>query len=113
VVGVQRAKELLFSTREIDAGEARQMGIVLEVHPGTRLSERARDMARSFAEASPTALSLIKNGMNASLGNDLRTMLEMEATGQGLARSTRYHRDAVKRFLDKRPLPFQWPQTQE
>lgn len=111
VVGVQRAKELAFSTREFGAEEARQMGIVLEIQPQERIARRAREMAQSFTQASPTVLSMIKRGMNASLGSDLGTMLEMEATGQGLARSTDYHRDAVKRFLGKQPLLFQWPES--
>lgn len=108
-VGVQRAKELAFSTREIDAEEARQMGIVMEIHPEDRIAERARAMAQSFTHASATALSMIKRGMNASLESNLSTLLEMEATGQGLARSTGYHRDAVRRFLGKEALLFQWP----
>jgi enoyl-CoA hydratase/carnithine racemase len=111
MVGVQRAKELAFSTRDIDAEEARQMGIVMEIAPEERIAERAREIAHSFAQASPAALSLTKRAMNASLGSDLRTMLEMEATGQGLARSTDYHRDAVARFLNKQPLRFQWPKA--
>jgi 2-(1,2-epoxy-1,2-dihydrophenyl)acetyl-CoA isomerase len=110
VVGLQRAKELAFSTREIDAEEARQMGIVFEIQPEDRIHARAREMAQSFTQASPTALSLTKRALNASLGSDLGTLLEMEATGQGLARSTDYHRDAVARFLDKQPQLFQWPQ---
>lgn len=113
IVGLQRAKELAFSTREIDAEEAKQMGIVMEIHPEDRLADRARAMARSFTRASPTALSLIKRGMNASLDSNLSTMLEMEATGQGLARSTDYHREAVKRFIDKQPPLFQWPKPEK
>ena len=112
IVGLQRAKELAFSTREIDAAEAKQMGIVMEIHPEDRLADRARAMARSFTQASPTALSLIKRGMNASLDSNLSTMLELEATGQGLARSTEYHREAVKRFIDKQPPLFQWPKPE-
>lgn len=110
IVGMQRAKELIFSTRELGAQEARDMGIVMEIHPEDRLGERARELAQSFVQASPTAISLIKKALNASFGSDLRTMLEMEATGQGLARSTPYHRKAVASFLAKQPLPFKWPE---
>lgn len=109
IVGVQRAKELAFSTREIDAEEAKQLGIVFEIQPEESLQERARQLAHSFTQASPTALSIIKRAMNASLGNDLGTMLEIEATGQGLARSTDYHRDAIQRYMNKQPQQFQWP----
>lgn len=113
IVGLQRAKELCFSAREIDAEEARQVGIVLEIHPVEKLAERARLMAKSFSLASATAMSLSKSALNASLNSNLTTMLELEATGQGLARSTDYHRDAIGRFLQKQPLLFQWPNAIE
>ena len=111
IVGLQRAKELCLSGREIDADEALKLGVVMEIHPEDQLALRARQMALSFSQASPTAISLTKSALNASLGSSLPAMLEMEATGQGLARSTDYHRDALERFLKKQPLLFQWPKA--
>lgn len=113
IVGTQRAKELAFSAREIDAEEARQMGIVFEIQTPERLASRARQLALSFTTASMTALSITKRAFNASLNSSLGTMLEMEASGQGVARSCAYHRDATARFLNKQPAPFQWPKEAE
>ena len=113
VVGLQRAKELAFSTREVDADEARQLGIVFEIHSADRIDARARQLALSFTQASQTALSLTKRALNTSLDSNLATMLEMEANGQGLARSTGYHRDAVSRFIQKQLPLFQWPKADE
>jgi enoyl-CoA hydratase/carnithine racemase len=109
VVGLQRAKELVFSTREVGADEAKQIGIVFEIQPQERLAERARQLALSFNQASPTALSLAKRALNASFNSDLRTMLEMEASAQGVARGSDYHRQAAARFLGKQAPIFQWP----
>jgi enoyl-CoA hydratase/carnithine racemase len=109
IVGLQRAKELIFSAREVNAEEAKAMGMVFEIQPSDRLAGRARELASSLVHASPAALSLAKRALNASLNTDLRTMLEMEANAQGIARSTDYHRDAVARFLNKTALLFLWP----
>jgi 2-(1,2-epoxy-1,2-dihydrophenyl)acetyl-CoA isomerase len=111
VVGLQRAKELAFSTREIDADEARQMGIVFEVHTPEQIGQRAFQLALSFTQASPTALSVTKRALNASLHSSLATMLELEANGQAIARSTAYHRDAIARFVGKQPPLFEWPKA--
>jgi 2-(1,2-epoxy-1,2-dihydrophenyl)acetyl-CoA isomerase len=111
VVGLQRAKELVFSAREIGAEEAKQMGIVFEIQPEDRLGERARQLALSFNQASPTALSIAKRALNASPTSDLRTMLEMEASGQGVVRTSDYHREATARFLNKQAPLFQWPRN--
>jgi len=109
VVGLQRAKELIFSAREFGAEEARGMGLVFEILPEPQLLARAQELARSLGQASPAALSLAKRALNASPTSDLRTMLEMEACAQGIARSTDYHQDATERFLNKTPLAYSWP----
>jgi enoyl-CoA hydratase/carnithine racemase len=108
-VGVQRAKELLFSAREFDAREAHRLGMVLEVQPAAGVLDRAVAVARSLAGASHVALSLTKRAVNVSLMSSLETMLMLEADGQGIAMSTDYHGAAVRRFLDKKGPMFSWP----
>lgn len=109
VVGMQRARELIFSTRELNADEARLMGIVSEIHPEDQLAHRAREIALAFTHASPTALSLTKRALNATLNCDLGTMLDLEASGQGIARATDHHRRAAARFIAKQAAEFRWP----
>lgn len=109
VVGVQRAKELMLSAREVAADEALRLGIAMEVVPGDGLLARAQELARSFAGASPLAVSLVKNEVGASLASDLRTLLASEADHQALCFETEAHRSAVRRFLAKEPAAFQFP----
>jgi len=111
VVGLQRAKELVFSAREVGAEEARSMGLALEVHTPEGLMPRALELAQALCGASPQALSLAKDALNASLGNELDAMLQMEASGQGIAGTTEYALDAFRRFADKQPGRFHWPAT--
>jgi len=113
IVGLQRAKELIFSAREFGADEARELGIVYEIHPDDALLPRAQQLAASFVGASGTALGIAKRALNVSLHTDLPTMLMLEADGQGIAFSTDYHKEAVRRFLAKQPAQFEWPAKQE
>lgn len=108
VVGVQRAKELMLSGRDVSAQEALQLGIVMELHEPAALLPRAQAMAASFVGASPMAVSLIKRSL-AMPGHDLPALLEQEANAQALAAGTPEHRAAVQAFLNKQPAPFQWP----
>lgn len=110
VVGVQRAKELMLSARELDAAEAQRLGIVMEVVEQSRLLERAQQLARSMTAASPLAVGLVKQQVGASLGSDLTTLLAREADHQGLCMVSEGHREAVRRFLGKEPPAFQWPE---
>lgn len=109
VVGMARARELIYSAREIGAEEARQIGAVLEIVPADRLHGRADELARCLAAASPVAFGLAKRALHQSIGSDLRGMLEIEALAQGIAFTTDYHHEAVRRFREKAPPMFQWP----
>lgn len=108
IVGLQRAKEIVFSAREIDAAEAVRLGIALECVPAESLMARARALARSFATASPAAVAMAKDALNASQDSDLAAMLQLEAGVQAVAGSSDYHREAVRRFVAKEPLAFRW-----
>lgn len=113
VVGLQRAKELVFSAREVDAQEALQLGIALELHPPEQLMARAFAMATAMANASGTVLSISKRALNQSLRSDLQTMLNLEAEGAAIALNTEFHTDAAKRFANKQPPKFRWPRKDE
>jgi len=109
VVGLQRAKELIYSAREFGAEEAVRMGLALETLPPEALPARAMELAQGFEGASPTAFSLSKQALAATLQSDFNTMLEMEATSQAIASSSAYFREAIRRFAAKEPAQFRWP----
>jgi len=108
IVGVQRAKELMLSAREVSADEAKALGIVLDIVPQDMVLRRAQALAATFVHASPMAVSLVKRALAAG-PTDLHTMLGMEADAQALCFGSAPHKDAVARFLDKQPARFQWP----
>ncbi|MBX3608712.1 MAG: enoyl-CoA hydratase/isomerase family protein [Hydrogenophaga sp.] len=109
VVGLQRAKELVFSARELDAREAVALGVALEVLPGNELLPRAMAMAAALGQASPLALALAKRGLDDAFDIDLGEAMAREANGQALALGSAWHREAVRRFLAKESPSFRWP----
>jgi len=113
VVGFSRARELIYSAREFGAEEAVHMGLALESLPTEALIPRAIALAQAFEGVSPTAFSLSKAALAATLQSDLSTMLEMEACAQAIAGSSTYFREAVRRFVAREPATFQWPAKQE
>ncbi|MCT9812825.1 enoyl-CoA hydratase-related protein [Acidovorax sp. Be4] len=106
IVGLQRAKDIVFSTREVDAQEALRLGIVLQVVEPEQLEQTAMAMAERYHSASTQALGIAKNILNRSFELDYETLAEMEANAQALALHTEYHDEAVANFLNKRPLKF-------
>lgn len=112
VVGLQRAKELIFSAREFGAAEALRMNLALEMLPAAELKPRALEIARSFDGASATALGLSKQALQASLQSDLGAMLDLEASAQAIAGASAYAQESVRRFGAREPAQFRWPNRQ-
>ncbi len=108
IVGLQRAKELVFSARELDAQEALSLGIVYSIHPSEKVLDEALSLAARFASASTLAIGMAKNILNRSFNLDQDTLAELESYAQAVAIHSDYHRDAVDRFLNKQPLAFRW-----
>ena len=111
VVGVQRAKEILFSAREINAQEAVRLGLALEVVEPDQLHDRARALAMALASASPVATGLTKRMLHAAPSAGLQQMLEMESTAQSIAATSVYALQAFDAFAHKQPLKFRWPES--
>ncbi|MHA1568847.1 MAG: enoyl-CoA hydratase/isomerase family protein, partial [Alphaproteobacteria bacterium] len=111
IVGLQKAKDIAFTARAIDAEEAKALRIVRDIHAPDALLDAAKDLARRLADGPTVALGLIKNNLTQSYHSDYRTMVEMEAYAQSVATSAPYHADALQRFLDKKPLAYDWEAT--
>ncbi|MCB1915682.1 MAG: enoyl-CoA hydratase/isomerase family protein [Rhodocyclaceae bacterium] len=101
LIGYQRAFELTLSGRIIDAAEALQYGIAMEVVEPDRLLPRAHELAARFAAQPPKALRLTKRLMKMAQRMELKDFLDLCAVFQGMCHNEAEHLDAVRRFLDK------------
>lgn len=101
IVGLQRAKELMFFTREIDAQTAYAMGLVnqvVEEGGSSSTLEEAVAWGSRLAGVSPTALALTKQLTNQASG-EFETFLGKEALAQASVFSTAEARDGMLSFL--------------
>jgi enoyl-CoA hydratase len=79
LVGLAKAKELIFTARVVDAAEALAIGLVNKVVPAADLEREVNAMALMMAENSPIAIRLSKEVMNAASGIEEAARLEAEA----------------------------------
>ena len=101
LIGYQRAFELTLGGRVIDAAEALELGLVLEVVPHAELLPRALARAARFAAQPPKALRLTKRLMKMAQRMELKDFLDLCAVFQGMCHNEPEHLDAVQRFLAK------------
>jgi 2-(1,2-epoxy-1,2-dihydrophenyl)acetyl-CoA isomerase len=108
IVGIAKAKELIFTAREISADEALALGIVYKIVERDALASAALEMASRLKAASPVAIAQSKQILRSSFQQDLQSILEAEAAAQGICLVSDYHKEAVGNFLARRPLKFVW-----
>jgi enoyl-CoA hydratase/carnithine racemase len=105
-VGWQRASELAFTGRIIDAEEALEIGLVLEVVEPDELESRVSELATRIASQPPHSIRLAKRLLRHARDTDLDAFLDMSAAFQAIAQHTEDHREAVEAFFEKRPGRF-------
>jgi 2-(1,2-epoxy-1,2-dihydrophenyl)acetyl-CoA isomerase len=106
LVGLAKAKELVFSADIIDAAEALRIGLVNRVVRAAELESQTHALATRIAAGPPNALSLAKALLNRSATVDLATALGFEAYAQAQTITTDDHAEGVRAFLEKRPPRF-------
>lgn len=105
-LGVQRAKELVYSGRRIDAQEAHGLGLVNKVVPDDELDAAAFAYVRDLASGPTFALGVAKKMFKLMYQPDLETLLDAEAWAQGLTLMTDDHKEGVTAFFEKRKPTF-------
>lgn len=106
IVGLARAKELMFFGEPVEAQRAYELGMVNRVVPHERLMEEAMGMAQRLAEGPTRAIGMMKRMLNRSFESDLGSCLDWEAAMQGIAVSTADVLEGVTSFLEKRKPEF-------
>ncbi|MCX5849242.1 MAG: enoyl-CoA hydratase-related protein [Deltaproteobacteria bacterium] len=106
LIGLARAKELMFSADEVEARRALELGMINKVVPENELMPAAMELAQRLAHGPTRAIGMIKNMLNRSLESDLESALEREAAMQGIAVSTSDVKEGIVSFFEKRPPDF-------
>ena len=105
-IGIQRAKELMYSGRFVNGLEAKQLGLALEALTADEVLPRAIDMARDFAAAPTIALTMMKRQFDATPAQNLDGALDFEANIQPLMTQTEDFREGTASFKEKRKPVF-------
>jgi 2-(1,2-epoxy-1,2-dihydrophenyl)acetyl-CoA isomerase len=106
LVGLHKAKELVFLADIIDAAEAERIGIVNHVVAAEDLAKVAREYATRLAALPPIQLALSKRLLNQSFSVSMAEALEFEDTAQAMNFASKDTAEAMVAFLQKREPKF-------
>lgn len=106
LVGRERAAELLFTGRIIDAEEARAIGLVSRVVSHADLLPAAMSLAAAIAGNPPLAVQKLKNGLRVALDPDWNELGRWVSASLAELFRTNDHKEGAAAFLEKREPRF-------
>jgi len=106
LVGLGKAKELIFTGDLIDAQECLRIGLVEKVVPLAELLPTCKNLAAKISSKGPLAVKIAKKCINLSLDVDLKTGCDYEATQFGMVCSSQDKMEGTAAFLEKRKPNF-------
>jgi enoyl-CoA hydratase len=113
IVGVGKAKEMIYGARNIKADEAYRIGLVNNVYPAEELMPAAKKLASTIAANAPIAVRACKKAINEGLDAAMDDAIVIEEKLFGSCFETEDQRAGMGNFLEKDPekklkvVPFQ------
>ena len=102
IIGVGKAKELVYGARNIKADEAYRLGLVNNVYPQAELLAAAKKLAGIIAANAPIAVRNCKKAMNDGLQVDMDKAIAIEEKLFGDCFETADQKEGMGAFLEKR-----------
>lgn len=100
-IGMQRSKDMVFTGRQVTAGEAARIGLIDKIADDGDAVKSALAYARTVTVHAPSALMLTKAILNRSLESTPETVAALGGSAQAISYTTPSHRSAVEAFLRK------------
>ena len=106
LIGWERAAELYFTGKIIDARTALAWKLVGNVVPDEQLMEQALLASKAICEQPPGVLRSTKKLMRAGILQGFEEIMDLSARTQMMAHLTDDHREALDALLERRPATF-------
>ncbi len=102
IIGVAKAKELIFTGRRVNAKEALAIGLVNQVTPCENLLDACMEMADMIGQNGPIAVEMAKYAIDKGIETDLATGLAIESNAYRVTIPTEDRIEGLTAFKEKR-----------
>lgn len=106
LVGLSKAKELIYTADVIDANEALKIGLVNNIYEPEELMNETLKMAEKIASKAPIAVRNSKESINKGIQTDIDSAIAIESNLFGLCFASKDQKEGMKAFLEKRKFEF-------
>lgn len=102
IVGLGKAKELIYTAQNIKADEAYRIGLVNKVVPLESLMDEAKAMANKIMANAPISVRLCKDAINRGMQVDIDKAVAIEAEDFGKCFASADQKEGMSAFLERR-----------
>ena len=102
LIGPGKAKELLFTARNIDGREAERIGLVNMAVPEEQLMTKAWEMALEIVQNSSFSIRMIKKGLEMANEVSLEALMDYEVEACLACVSTKERQESLTRFEERK-----------
>ena len=102
IIGVAKAKELIFTGKRVNAEEALDIGLVNKVTTPENLLKECMEMADMIGETGPIAVEMAKYAIDKGIETDLATGLAIESNAYRVTIPTQDRIEGLTAFKEKR-----------
>jgi enoyl-CoA hydratase len=106
LIGIRKAKELLYTGDRITAAEAERLGLINKVVPADKLQEATNELVNKLLTKSPMAMRAVKGLVNRGMEGSLETGLELELLAVAAHSKTEDFAEGLKSFQERRQPQF-------
>ncbi len=106
IVGLPKAKELMFLGDDLSADEALRIGLANRVVPADQLSAEVDELATRLAAGPTKAIAMTKWLLNRSFESSRQTSFDEEAMAQELVNTTADAAEGMTAFMERRSATF-------
>lgn len=106
LIGLAKAKELIFTGEIIPAKKAEEIGLINKVVHHDQFDSEVNAWAEKMSNGPVETIGLAKKIINKGLNMDLESVLELEAVSEGFIRQTAVHKEGLNALLEKREPNF-------
>jgi enoyl-CoA hydratase len=106
LVGMAKAKEIVFTGEVFNARTAVEIGMINKVVPAEKLMDEAKALARKLLNKSSIALAYAKKSMNSGMDMSLSSAMDMDECFFARCFSTEDQKEGMQAFSEKRKPQF-------
>ena len=106
VVGNQKAKLMLLTSKRISGDEAYNMGLVDYLVERSELMNKAQELSNEINSSGPLGIKSIRKTLNKGLAEEIEKIVKLEAREQNILRATKDFKEGINASINRRQPMF-------